>query len=194
MVPFGANLDELPAGDIWTRRAECSLVFVGVTWFEKGADVAVEAARILRSRGVPVVLHVVGVAPPEGLPEHAIRQVPRLPAQADPGEYARLTALVATADFLILPTRFDAFGIVFCEAAAYGTPSIARQTGRRTDRHRGRRDRRAAAAEGRPVRRTPTASRRSGPTRLATSGCAATPSPDSRSTLNWDAWGAQRGD
>ena len=31
--------------------------------------------------------------------------------------------------FLILPTEFDAFGIVFCEASAYGVPSIAADVG-----------------------------------------------------------------
>lgn len=31
--------------------------------------------------------------------------------------------------FLILPTEFEAFGIVFCEASAYGMPSIAANVG-----------------------------------------------------------------
>jgi glycosyltransferase involved in cell wall biosynthesis len=129
VVPFGANLDVLPKADIWTRRKECSLVFIGVTWYAKGADVAVETVRILRERGIPAVLHVVGCAPPEDLrPMPFVRFHGFLRKQV-PDEYARLTALVASADFLVLPTRFDAFGIVFCEAAAYGTPSIARQTG-----------------------------------------------------------------
>jgi len=63
--------------------------------------------------------------------------VPRLPfvrhhgflRKAVPEEYARLTQLVASSDFLIVPTRFEAYGIVFCEAAAYGTPAVARRTG-----------------------------------------------------------------
>src|SRR5690606_24581714 len=33
------------------------------------------------------------------------------------------------ADFLILPTRCECYGIVFCEAAAHGLPSIAAATG-----------------------------------------------------------------
>jgi glycosyltransferase involved in cell wall biosynthesis len=33
------------------------------------------------------------------------------------------------ADFLILPTRNEAFGIVFCEAAAFGLPVITTHTG-----------------------------------------------------------------
>ena len=35
----------------------------------------------------------------------------------------------ATADFFVLPTRFEAYGIVFCEAAAYGVPSLGSRTG-----------------------------------------------------------------
>lgn len=30
---------------------------------------------------------------------------------------------------MVLPTEFDAFGIVFCEASAYGVPSIAANVG-----------------------------------------------------------------
>ena len=37
--------------------------------------------------------------------------------------------MLAEADFFIFPTRFEAFGIAACEAAAFGTPAIARRTG-----------------------------------------------------------------
>jgi len=32
-------------------------------------------------------------------------------------------------DFLILPTKAECYGIVFCEASAYGLPSIVNDTG-----------------------------------------------------------------
>lgn len=129
VVPFGANLDELPASDTWQRGDVCSLVFIGVTWYAKGADVAVDAARILNERGIRTQLHIVGCAPPAeaaGLPYVTYHGFLR---KQIPAEYSALTALVAQADFLVLPTRFEAFGIVFCEAAAYGTPAVARATG-----------------------------------------------------------------
>jgi glycosyltransferase involved in cell wall biosynthesis len=129
VVPFGANLDELPAADVWQRSGECSLVFIGVNWFEKGADVAVEAARLLYERGIPVVLHVVGCAPPSDPGALPFVRFHGFLRKQIATEYARLTELVANADFLIVPTRFEAFGIVFCEAAAHGTPTISRQTG-----------------------------------------------------------------
>ena len=34
-----------------------------------------------------------------------------------------------TQHFLILPTRAECFGVVFCEASAYGIPSMATDTG-----------------------------------------------------------------
>jgi glycosyltransferase involved in cell wall biosynthesis len=129
VVPFGANLDELPAGDIWQRSEACSLVFIGVNWYEKGADVAVETTRLLNDRGIPAVLHVVGVSPPAGLPPMPFVKFHGFLRKQIADEYAKLTALVAKADFLIVPTRFEAFGIVFCESAAHGTPAISRLTG-----------------------------------------------------------------
>jgi glycosyltransferase involved in cell wall biosynthesis len=41
----------------------------------------------------------------------------------------KLTELFQTSDFFILPTRAEAAGIVFCEASAYGLPSLAYATG-----------------------------------------------------------------
>ena len=41
----------------------------------------------------------------------------------------QLQSLWINSTFLILPTRIDAFGIVFCEAAAYGLPCLGTDTG-----------------------------------------------------------------
>ena len=41
----------------------------------------------------------------------------------------KLGEILYNAHFLILPTTFDAYGIVFCEASAYGVPSIAANVG-----------------------------------------------------------------
>jgi glycosyltransferase involved in cell wall biosynthesis len=129
VVPFGANLDQLPVADVWQPHQECTLVFIGVQWYSKGADVAVETTRLLNARGIPAVLHVVGCQPPpEVQPQPFVRYHGFL-RKGVPEEYAKLTQLVASSDFLIVPTRFEAYGIVFCEAAAYGTPAVSRRTG-----------------------------------------------------------------
>ena len=41
----------------------------------------------------------------------------------------KLCQILSEAHFLVLPTVFDAYGIVFCEASAYGVPSIAANVG-----------------------------------------------------------------
>ena len=129
VAPFGANLDSLPSEDTWKRKSECSLVLVGVNWYGKGADIALETTRLLRQRGIPAILHVAGCSPPAGVSVPDFVKLYGFLRKDVPDEYSQLTALIAGADFLILPTRFEAFGIVFCEAAAYGTPSIARKIG-----------------------------------------------------------------
>ena len=46
-----------------------------------------------------------------------------------PDDYARLDRLYRDCDVLLLPTRGECAGIVFCEAAAYGMPVVATRTG-----------------------------------------------------------------
>lgn len=47
----------------------------------------------------------------------------------DRAQRERLSQLYRDADLFLLPTRADCYGIVFCEAAAHGIPSIAPATG-----------------------------------------------------------------
>ena len=42
---------------------------------------------------------------------------------------AKLAALIASSHFLLLPTLADCFGLVLCEANAFGVPSLANDVG-----------------------------------------------------------------
>jgi glycosyltransferase involved in cell wall biosynthesis len=108
-------------------RDRCRLLFIGVDWRRKGGDIAVAAAAALERRGIPTELVVVG-APPPGAAPPFVTALGRIRKDED-GGLARIVDLYRGAHFLILPTRADAFGIVFGEAAAYGVPSIATRTG-----------------------------------------------------------------
>ncbi|MCB4235988.1 glycosyltransferase family 4 protein [Kaistella anthropi] len=44
-------------------------------------------------------------------------------------DYERLKQLLSQSHLLFLPTRAECYGIVYCEASAYGLPSIATATG-----------------------------------------------------------------
>jgi glycosyltransferase involved in cell wall biosynthesis len=49
--------------------------------------------------------------------------------KTDPGQYETFLSLYRDAHFFIMPSRQEAYGIVYCEAAAFGRPAIAAQTG-----------------------------------------------------------------
>lgn len=130
VVPFGPNLPiEHEQEDVeeWlTARPEdrCRLLLVGLDWERKGVDTAIGAAIALNEAGLQTTLTVVGAAPPPGSAVPPSVQVtgplPRGPA---------LSALYREAHFLVLPTRSEAFGVVFSEASAFGVPSVASDTG-----------------------------------------------------------------
>lgn len=130
VVPYGANLAAPERTAALAERAggPLRLVFIGVNWSRKGGDIAVEALDALNARGINARLTVIGCTPPEAALRPAIDVVPFLDKN-NPEDRQKLTAQYLAADFLVLPTRQDCFGIVFCEAAAHGVPSIATATG-----------------------------------------------------------------
>ncbi|HVU33829.1 MAG TPA: glycosyltransferase family 4 protein [Opitutaceae bacterium] len=135
VVPFGGNLAEPPTlGEarefVRTRPMQpCRLLLVGVDWQRKGADIALEVSELLNQRGIECTLTVVGCNPPAGraLPPH-VELVPFL-GKSSADDRRRLNALYARSHFFVMPTRAEAFGIVYAEAAAFGVPSMATQVG-----------------------------------------------------------------
>ena len=135
VVPFGANLEKLPtarevnAAIAERPRTSCRLLWVGVDWERKRGDLVVEAARRIEAQGIPVELTVVGCRPPgdRELPEWV--SVEGFVSKRTAVGRARFAELFARAHFLVMPSVAEAYGLVYCEAAAYGVPSIATRTG-----------------------------------------------------------------
>ena len=74
-------------------------------------------------------MRIIGCVPPvEILPDEGIEVIPFLDKNKG-AEMERLHQILLETDFLLLPTRAECAGIVFCEAAAYGIPSISTNTG-----------------------------------------------------------------
>lgn len=131
IAPFGANVDAVPdaAGLAAHKPAgECQLLLLGVDWTRKGGDTALQVVEELRTQGIPARLVVCGCVPPHPVDSNIVQVIPRLDKNV-PAEAARLADLLLRSHFLLLPTRQECFGIVFCEAAAHGTPSLATDTG-----------------------------------------------------------------
>jgi glycosyltransferase involved in cell wall biosynthesis len=134
VVPFGANFDpRIHRGEAarlveLRPRDKCRLLFLGVEWERKGGPLALEAAAILNARGINAVLTVVGCRPRVASPPPYLR-VEGFLRRDQPEEAERLDRLLREAHFLVLPSRAEAFGVAFCEAAAYAVPSISTRTG-----------------------------------------------------------------
>lgn len=135
VVPFGANLDprydrEKVHALIDARPADkCSLLFVGVDWIRKGGPIALETARLLNASGLETTLTIVGCDPFGAKPPPAFVDVRKFLSLKRSSDRQTLCDLFSTSDFLIVPSRAEAFGIVFCEAAAFGVPAVATATG-----------------------------------------------------------------
>lgn len=130
-VPFGANLDEPPAREIALARKKsdcCCLLFLGVEWDRKGGDIAFETLLKLEEIGIEAELIVCGCTPPEEVAHKRIKVIPFLDKN-DERQRKELERLFMSADFLLVPTRAEAYGLVFCEAAAFGLPIITTDTG-----------------------------------------------------------------
>ncbi len=135
VVPFGANIDAAPDEDtvqqaIRQRRQKnvCRLLFVGKDWERKGGDIALETVRALKKMNIPAEITILGCEPPDTIADTQVTVNPGLNKNI-PEEAARFSQLFLEADFFLLPTRADCFGIVFAEASAFGVPSITTDTG-----------------------------------------------------------------
>jgi glycosyltransferase involved in cell wall biosynthesis len=131
IIPFGANIDEVPSRDeVLSRKKErtCRLLFLGVEWERKGGAIAFDTFNELINRGINAELVICGCKPPKDFKHSKIKVIPFLDKNKKKS-YHEFYNLLIESDFLIMPSRHECFGIVFCEAAAFGLPSIATDTG-----------------------------------------------------------------
>ena len=128
-APMGANLDDDP-GPLLPRdpAGELKLLFVGYEWERKGGPLALQAFVELRKRLANVSFHLVGCSPAEAESVEGVVMHGRLRKSA-PGEFRRLQELYRSSSFFFMPTRQEAYGIVYCEACAFGLPVVATDTG-----------------------------------------------------------------
>jgi glycosyltransferase involved in cell wall biosynthesis len=133
IVPFGANMEvnrsEADVEAIVRQRSrdQCNLLFVGRHWENKGGPTALAAAMELHRRGCNVRLDVVG--PEVNTPMPPFVRLHGFVSKNTASGREFLERLYRESHFFILPTRFEAYGIVFVEAASYGTPSLGSRVG-----------------------------------------------------------------
>ena len=131
VVPFGANLDEpVTAPDVDRMIASrqlstCRLLFVGVDSYRKGADIAIEVARILNDRGMTTELTIVGATDITDR-EPFVRTTGYVTRD---GTGPRMVDLFASAHFALLPSRADCTPHFVAEANAFGLPVLTTSVG-----------------------------------------------------------------
>jgi glycosyltransferase involved in cell wall biosynthesis len=134
IIPLGANFDNLPATPVAKapsnppKNNSIRLLFLGVNWELKGGDIALNAFNHLLKNNIDVELVICGCVPPYEINNKKIHVIPFL-NKNNIEQREQFMNLFYETDFLIVPTRTDCFGIVFCEASGFGIPSLATNTG-----------------------------------------------------------------
>ena len=133
VIPWGANLPcviaqaDVDAAIAGRPSGRCDLVFLGRDWMRKGGDLLVGTVEELNRRGLPTRATIIGCQPPGLSP--ALFDVHPYLDKGRPEHFAKLSAILFGAHFLFLPSRAEAYGQAFCEAAAFGVPSIGSTVG-----------------------------------------------------------------
>lgn len=129
VVPWGSNMTaENPTAPDDRSKETWRLLFVGIDWVRKGGDIALATIAEMRRRGHDVHLDIVGSAPEDtpkldGVTFHGFLD------KRKPAEREKLYGLFRSSHAFFLPTKSEALGIVFAEAASYGLPTISYRTG-----------------------------------------------------------------
>lgn len=134
VVPLGANFDVYPSREdvrdnIYHKTFDkCRILFVGVSWERKGAQIVVDTVKLLHEQGFPVELHLVGLHEiPIDLPSYVVNH--GFISKMESNGLEKLASLYRDSHFLFVPSYAEAYGLVFCEASAYGLPSISHAVG-----------------------------------------------------------------
>lgn len=135
VVPLGANLDIIPTEteislDIEKRinNKELNILFVGVDWNRKGGNIVLKTTELIASHNVAIKLHLVGCKKvPDLLPHFVINH--GFLSKNNKKTYNELINLYKNCHFLFVPSIGECYGLVFCEASAYGLPSISHNIG-----------------------------------------------------------------
>ncbi len=129
-LPWGANIADpgvaAPAPALGTGHP-VEILLVGRDWQAKGGPVTAETVALLRARGLDARLTVIGCTPPPEIDRAGLSVHPHL-RKSDPTELAVFQDAFRRAHFLLMPS-YESYGFAFCEASAYGLPSLCLDAG-----------------------------------------------------------------
>lgn len=131
VVHWGANMPRTCRKDVTMdleiSRHKIELLFVGRNWWMKGGATAVETLKVLLDRGINAHLTVIGCLPPEEFNHPKVTAYQQL-WKHKPADLEIFTNAYRKSHFFILPS-YESYGFAFCEASAYGLPSLCYDVG-----------------------------------------------------------------
>jgi glycosyltransferase involved in cell wall biosynthesis len=105
------------------------LLVVGMLRREKGQDLVLHAARILKDRGLQFEVHVCGDGPSKGSLEALSADLRISDCVFFHGDVQDVQPFFESATLVVIPSRFESFGYVALEAAMYGKAVVASRVG-----------------------------------------------------------------
>lgn len=135
VIPFGANiecnrnLEDIKEMINLRSSNKCKLLFLGVDWLRKGGDIALKVAEELNKSGLETELTIIGCKPILNKPlPNFVKTLGFISKKTEKGK-SEINSLLAKSHFLIVPSRAEAFGVVFCEANSFGVPCLSTNVG-----------------------------------------------------------------
>ncbi|MDR3491886.1 MAG: glycosyltransferase family 4 protein [Gammaproteobacteria bacterium] len=135
VVPFGANIIcHHTANDIHEilKKRDKKIIrflFLGKHWERKGGDIVFNVIKALHQHGVKVELNFVGTFPPKDVEIPDYIKCHGFISKRTPEGVEKITRMLRESHFLFVPSRAEAYGIVFCEANAFGLPCLTSHVG-----------------------------------------------------------------
>lgn len=135
VVPFGANIecqhtiDDIRAMLKRRSRQTVKLLFLGKHWDRKGGETVFNVTKALHAAGTPVELHFVGCTPPKHIDIPSYIHCHGFISKRTREGQDKINQLLSESHFLFVPSRAEAYGIVFCEANAFGLPCLTTHVG-----------------------------------------------------------------
>lgn len=133
VIPFGVNLTaELVEQHFKPKQPPSpdavKLLFIAADWQRKNGALLLDICRLLISRGIKAKATLIGDVPECHRSLPFVDYKGRLDKRK-PDDLVTMCKAYAAADFFVMPTTAEAFGIVFSEAQSFGVPSLTFDVG-----------------------------------------------------------------
>ena len=128
-VSWGANVPDPGTASTaaLTQGGPVDILLVGRDWTAKGGWTTAATVAALRDRGVDARLTVIGCTPPPEIGRDGLTVHPYLD-KSKPEDLRIFHDCFRRAHFLLMPSM-ESYGFAFCEASAYGLPSLCLDVG-----------------------------------------------------------------